>query len=77
MTKHEEVMNMLGKIEGHLSELNGKVARNVKDIAALQAQQNIDNIDRAKIQGGWKVIAWIGSAALVVGGWIARYYLEK
>jgi len=76
-TKHEQIMRELGKIEEHLKTLNGNVARNVKAIATLKAQQAQDDIDRAKIQGGWKVLAVIGSMALVVGGWIVKYIVSK
>lgn len=74
LTKHEIIVNLLGKIEQHLKTLNDKVAKNVKDIAKLQKSQTQDDLDKAKIQGGWKVLAVLGSVAMAVGGLILKYY---
>jgi len=73
LTKHEEIMEKLGGIEHHLKTLNGKVARNILEIEKLREQQDKDNIDKAKIQGGWKVLAILGSLAMAIGGLVIRF----
>ena len=74
LTKHEIIVKLLGKIEQHLKNLNNKVAKNTTDIVDLQKAQKQDDLDKAKIQGGWKVLAVLGSIALAVGGLILKYY---
>lgn len=74
LTKYEQIIKLLGKIEGHLKALNDKVADNISDITSLQEAQKKDDLDKAKIQGGWKVLAVLGSVALAVGGLILKYY---
>ena len=67
-------MKLLGKIEQHLKNLNRSVEKNAKKILKLEEAQKKDDLDRAKIQGGWKVLVILGSVAMAIGGLLIKYY---
>jgi hypothetical protein len=72
-SQHQEIMHTLGKIEQHLAELNGRVTKNVNDIAKLRDDQTRDDMTMAKIAGGWKVLAVLGSLSIVVINLLLKY----
>ena len=66
-TKYEEIIYKLGKIEEHLKTLNGSVIK-------LKKQQMQDDITKAKIQGGWKVLVVLGGIAFAIGQLLYKIY---